>query len=116
RLFRDPRTGLVGSLGARNVTLHLWLASRELYGTVAAPGIERRFSTGSQQVEGVDGALLGLAPWVVRGLRFGEAPAGGFHGYDVDISLRIRGHGGRVVCDDIPYFHHRVPKDDHDAQ
>lgn len=118
RLFRDRRTGLVGALGARDVKLHLWLASRELYGTVAARGIDRRFSSGSQEVEGVDGALLVLAPWVVRGLRFGEPPAGGFHGYDVDIAMRVRAHGGRVLCDDIPYFHHRdrARKNDYEAQ
>jgi hypothetical protein len=115
RLFRDPRTGLLGALGARNGALHIWLASRELYGTVRAPGIDRRFSAGSQEVEGVDGALLVLAPWVVRGLRFGEIP-GGFHGYDIDIALRVRAHGGRVVSDDIPYFHHRTPGTDYDAQ
>lgn len=112
----DRRVGLVGALGARNVEPHLWLASRDLYGTVAAPGIERRFSTGAHEVEGVDGALLVLAPWVVRGLRFGKPPAGSFHGYDVDISFRIRAHGGRVVCDDIPYFHHRSAKEDYAAQ
>jgi hypothetical protein len=116
RLFRDPRVGLAGSLGARNVVLHLWLASRELYGTVTAPGLNRRFSTGSQEVEGVDGALLVLAPWVVRGLRFGEVVPGGFHGYDAEISLRVRAHGGVVVADDIPYFHHREPIHDYDAQ
>lgn len=116
RLLRDPGVGLVGALGARNGTTHVWLASRELYGTVAAPGIERRFSSGVHEVEGVDGALLALAPWVVRGLRFGEAVPGGFHGYDVDISLRVRAHGGRVLCDDIPYFHRRTPGSDFEAQ
>jgi Glycosyltransferase like family len=112
----DSRIGLIGALGARDVTLHLWLASRRLYGTVAAPGLQRRFSSGSHEVEGVDGALLVLAPWAARGLRFGKPPAGGFHGYDVDISARVRAHGGKVVCDDIPYFHHRSAKADHDAQ
>jgi hypothetical protein len=116
RLLGDPPVGLIGALGARNATVHLWLASRELYGTVRAPGIDRRFSDGSQEVEGVDGALLVLAPWVVRGLRFGEEIPGGFHGYDADIGLRVRAHGGRVVCDDIPYFHHRTPGTDYDAQ
>lgn len=115
-LFGDPRVGLVGSLGARNVTLHLWLASRELYGSVVATGIERHFTTGAQEVEGVDGALLVLAPWGVRALRFGEMPGVPFHGYDADISLRVRAHGGTVLCDDIPHFHHRVAKDDFGAQ
>ena len=116
RLFADPRAGLLGSLGARNVTLHLWLASRELYGTVAATGVERRFSSGVQEVDGVDGALLVLAPWVVRALRFGEPPGVPFHGYDAEIGFRVRAHGGRVLCDDIPHFHHRVAKDDYGAQ
>jgi len=116
RLFGDPCVGLVGSFGARNVRLHLWLASRELYGTVKAPGVDRRFSCGAQEVEVVDGALLVLAPWVVRGLRFGKAPGGGFHGYDVDMSCRVRAHGGKVLCDDIPYFHHRESKDDYEGQ
>jgi hypothetical protein len=115
-LLADPCVGLAGSLGARNATLHLWLASRELYGSVAAPGVERRFSSGPQQVDGVDGALLVLAPWVVRGLRFGAVGANGFHGYDVDIAMRVRAHGGTVWCEEIPHFHHREPKHDHDAQ
>jgi hypothetical protein len=116
RFFADPCVGLAGSLGARNVTLHLWLASRELYGSVAAPDIERCFSSGPQQVEGVDGALLLLAPWVVRGLRFGDLGVGSFHGYDVDIAMRVRAHGGTILCEDMPHFHHRQPKHDHDPQ
>jgi len=115
-LFGDPCAGLAGSLGARNVTLHLWLSSRELYGTVVAPGIDRRFSSRPREVEGVDGALLVLAPWVVRGLHFSDVGVDGFHGYDVDIAMRVRAHGGKVLCDDIPHFHHREPKDDYDAQ
>jgi Glycosyltransferase like family len=116
RLLRDPAVGLIGALGARGVTTHLYLSPEKLYGIVEATGFRRRFSSGSDEVEGVDGALLILAPWVVRGLRFGEPLAGGFHGYDADISLRVRAHGGKVVCDDIPHFHHRVSKDDFDAQ
>lgn len=110
--FADPCIALVGALGARGVEPHRWLASRDLYGTVAAPGLEHRFSSGPHEVECVDGALLALAPWVVRGLRFGATPGAGFHGYDLDISFRVRAHGARVVCDDIPYFHHREPKQD----
>ena len=118
RLFRDPCVGLAGSLGARNAVLHLWLASRELYGGVAAPGIERRFSEGPREVDGLDGALLVLAPWVVRGLRFGELEPGGFHGYDVEISMRVRAHGGTILCEDMPHFHHRprAERDDYEAQ
>lgn len=116
RLFEDPLVGLVGALGAGDVMPHLWPAPRELYGTFREPTGERRFSSGSHKVKRVDGILLVLAPWVVRGLRFNEALSEGFHGYDVDMSLRIRTYGGKVVCDDIPYFHHRNPTTDFDAQ
>lgn len=116
RILRDPRVGLVGALGARDFSPHVWPAARELYGTFAEPTGTRRFSSDPQEVKGVDGILLVLAPWVVRGLRFNEALAQGFHGYDVDMSLRVRAHGGIVICDDIPYFHHRDSTEDYDAQ
>jgi Glycosyltransferase like family len=116
RLFSDPRIGIAGPLGARNVRLHVYLSSRDLYGVVKAPGVDRRFSDGGEEVEGIDGALFVLAPWVIRGLRFGGGLADGFHGYDVDISWRVRAHGGRAVCEDIPYFHRHEPKGDFAGQ
>lgn len=116
-LFRDRSVGLVGPLGARGATPHLWLGpEKEMYGVVSSPTLERRFSTGPHEVDGIDGALMVLAPWAVRGVRFGEPPERAFHGYDVDVSLRVRALGGRVICDDIPYFHHRRPKHDYEAQ
>lgn len=105
RLFRDPRTGLIGALGGRG-DLHRWLEPNELYGTSMAPGIEVRHSAGAQEVLGVDGSLLAIAPWVVRTVRFSERLVDSFHGYDADFSLRVGAGGGRVICDDIPYFHH----------
>lgn len=116
RLFGDPAVGLAGALGVRDIELHIWLGSRNLFGTVAAPGLERRFSAGTQRVDAVDGALLALAPWVVRGLRFGTAGAPEFHGYDMELSLYVSTRGGAVLCDDIPYFHHRGQKADFEAQ
>lgn len=116
RLLRDPCVGLVGALGAGGFSPHVWSTATELRGTFAEPSGSRRFSTGSEAVAGVDGILLALAPWAVRALRFNEAPAGVFHGYDVDMNLRVRAHGGVVLCDDIPYFHHREPAEDHGAQ
>ena len=116
RIFADPRVGLVGSLGARDLEPHRWFAPGRFYGTAADPILDRRFSSGADEVEGVDGQLLAIAPWAARGLRFGDSPGGDFHGYDVDISLRVRAYGGTVVCDDIPYVHHRLPKHDFEAQ
>jgi hypothetical protein len=116
RLFRDPHVGLVGPLGARNVTPHLWPAPEGICGTFREPGHDLRLSSGPQRVAVLDGILLALAPWVVRGLRFNMALAKGFHGYDVDLCLRVRAHGGTSLCDDIPYFHHRTATDDYEKQ
>lgn len=116
RLFSDRSVGLAGPLGARGAEPHLWLGpKKEMFGVVSSPTLERRFSSGAHEVEGVDGALMVLAPWAVRAVRFGEPADGAFHGYDVDISMRVRALGGRVLCEDIPYFHHRQPKHDFEA-
>jgi GT2 family glycosyltransferase len=106
-LFDDPRVGLVGLLGGRDLKPHLTWSTGSRFGTARVPGIIDRFhSTGSFEVEGVDGALLAIAPWVVRYIRFGEALTGSFHGYDADFSHRVRAAGGRVVCNDVPCIHH----------
>lgn len=114
-LLADRRAGLVGSLGGRGVSLHRWTETTDLYGTAVIPGGARRFSSGAQRVDVVDGSLLVVAPWVVRALRFDEALAENFHGYDIDLCLRVRAMGGAVICDDIPYFHHMSQREDHDS-
>lgn len=105
-LLREPRVGVIGLLGARGVLPHIWWEAEALFGTSRTPLVERRHSHGPYEVEAVDGALLVLAPWVASELRFDEALAGDFHGYDVDLCLRVRAAGGRVICDDFPYLHH----------
>jgi len=114
-LLADVRAGVVGSFGARDLTLHRWTETTDLHGTAALPGAERRFSSGPREVDVVDGSLLAIAPWAVRAVRFDEALAESFHGYDIDLCQRIRAIGGRVICDDIPYVHHMAKRDDHDA-
>lgn len=120
RVFGDRRVGLLGALGGRCTKLHCWLAPDELFGYSIGPDEvepeDPRMSIGPHEVDGIDGALLILAPWVVRGIRFNEALATNFHGYDVDISLRVRAHGGKVICEDIPCRHHRKAKADHEAR
>jgi GT2 family glycosyltransferase len=104
-LLRDPRVGLVGLFGARSAKLSHWIEG-ELFGTSSGPMLRLRHSTGSHEVDLVDGALLVIAPWVVRALRFDERLGRDFHGYDVDFSFRVRAAGGRVTCSDVPYVHH----------
>ena len=119
RVFDDPGVGLLGALGGRVSRLHCWLAPDEILGFALGPEHmheEAHISTGPQEVDGVDGALLILAPWAVRSIRFGEQPPGRFHGYDVDYSARVRAAGGKVICEDIVCRHHMSAKDDFEAQ
>jgi hypothetical protein len=125
-LLADPRNGLVGALG--------WAAPAPSWrprleggpGRFTVPSLrilalqgntsgreEDRFgwmdghrSQGSHEVEVVDGVLLAIAPWVVRSVRFDERLSQDFHGYDADLSMRVRAAGGRVICNDIPHGHH----------
>jgi len=104
-LLAEPRIGLVGLFGGRDILLHQWFGG-SVYGHSTVPDSDTRHSHGSHEVEVVDGALLALPASTVRALRFDETQAEHFHGYDVEFSLRVRAAGQRVVCDDIPYIHH----------
>jgi hypothetical protein len=104
-LLADPRVGLLGLAGGRGLRSLAWWES-DLYGAAYVPAQSTRFSRGSFEVDVVDGVLLVLAPWAVRMLRFDEAFAADFHGYDVDIALQVRSVGGRVIATDVEYFHH----------
>lgn len=118
--FRDPRVGLLGVLGGRLSKLHCWLTPDRAFGFAIGPNPrplrDPRISIGPHEVDGVDGALIAAAPWVVRGIRFGAELAERFHGYDVDIGLRVRARGGKVICEDVPCRHHTALKSDFGAQ
>ena len=120
RAFADPRAGLLGALGGRMTRLHRWLAPDRAFGFAIGPGPaglrDPRISVGPHEVDVIDGALIVAAPWVVRGIRFAEPPGERFHGYDVDISCRVRARGGTVVCEDIPCRHHTTLKADYEDQ
>lgn len=108
-LLRERGTGVIGLLGTRDTMLHRWTSPANVYGRAMTVGFDpEHYSSGAHEVELVDGTLLVLAPWVVRQLRFDEALAEDFHGYDVDLCLRVRARGGRVICDDVPHIHHRL--------
>lgn len=119
RAFRDRSVGLFGVLGGRLSRLHCWLAPDRAFGFAIGPNPrplrDPRITVGPHEVDGLDGALIALAPWVVRGIRFSE-PAGRFHGYDVELGLRVRARGGKLICEDVPCRHHTTLKHDYDAQ
>lgn len=120
RVFEDPRAGLLGALGGRVSNLHCWLAPDRAFGFAIGPnppGLKKlHISVGAHEVDGVDGALIVAAPWVVRTVRFDEVSGEHFHGYDVDIGRRVKAHGGTIVCEDIPCRHHTTLKSDYSDQ
>lgn len=110
RCMAEQDVAVVGVVGARRVRSLAWWEG-DCFGAVAAPALNRsgriRFPGGStEDVDVVDGLLLALSPWAVRNLRFDEAFAQDFHGYDVDFCFQARARGRRVVVDDIAVVHH----------
>ncbi len=110
RRIAEADVAVVGVVGARGVRSLAWWEG-DCFGAVAAPALTRtgriRFPGGAtQDVDVVDGLLMALSPWAVRHLRFDEAFAPDFHGYDVDFCFQARALGRRVVVDDLAVVHH----------
>jgi hypothetical protein len=57
------------------------------------------------EVDSVDGFVLGLAPWVVRNVRFDESLGQALHGYDFDFCLQVRAAGRKIVTADFKVIH-----------
>ncbi len=98
--------GVVGLYGSRSLPLRAWRTPEDLFGRATTRSIDIHHSAGAHEVEVVDGALLAVAPWAARAVRFDEALARDFHGYDADFCQRVRAAGGRAICADVPYRHH----------
>lgn len=103
--MRDPRVGIVGAIGARDVSSLRWWDSTQCYGSVT----ERRFDLdhggGSHDVHSLDGLLLALSPWALRNLRFDANTYKGFHGYDADICFESLSQGRRVRVVPLDLYH-----------
>jgi hypothetical protein len=117
----DPRTGVVGCVGAVGVrSIAWWEAS-----VTCASFVNRYEEHGGGdlesfswawteapayarigEVETLDGFVLVLSPWVVRNVRFDES-LGAFHGYDLDFCLQVRAAERRVMTADFRAIHHR---------
>jgi Glycosyltransferase like family len=103
----DPAVGVIGSIGARELTgLDWWNATR--LGAAATPLIHRdyfQYSRGAHDADAVDGYLMIVSAAVAGRVRFDERGKADFHGYDVDFCFRVRARGFRVVVDDIQAGH-----------
>lgn len=110
RAFADPSIGIVGAAGARGVRGIDWWEG-EGFGRLSNPllgavGWSWNESHGSHDVDAVDGCVMVLAPWVARSVRLPAPADATFHGYDLDLCLRVRARGGRVTVDDLGCVHH----------
>jgi len=110
RRIAEPDVAVVGVVGALGVRSLAWWEA-EGFGGVGAPALTRTgrvecSGRAPQDVDVVDGLLMALSPWAVRQLRFDEAFAQDFHGYDVDFCFQARALGGRVVVEELAVIHH----------
>lgn len=121
----DPEVGAVGPIGATGVKSIAWWE-----GDISAAPVRlryQRFGGGEipafswkphepppAEVDSLDGRLLVLSSWAVRNLRFDESLSLGF-GYDLDLCLKVREAGRRLMTADLPIAIHtrslRVVKD-----
>lgn len=103
--FRDPTVGLLGVVGATNVT-HLAYWHGNLQGHVLESRGAVIGENVAQDVDAIDGLLMILPRWAIRHLNFDEVHYPAFHGYDVDFSFAVRACGARVSTADIAVYHH----------
>jgi hypothetical protein len=117
RELSDPNVGVVGCAGATRVRSIAWWEGSVVrapitwsygeHGGGELPGISwAHTEPAPAEVESLDGQLLVLSPWVVRNLRFDEAPLVD-HGFDVDFSLQVRAAARKLVVADLRVTYHR---------
>jgi hypothetical protein len=118
--LRDPEVGVVGCVGSLGVRTIAWWEGSVTW----ASFIHRYTELGGGdfpsltwnendrppyaelgEVDTVDGFVLGLAPWVVRNIRFDESLGQLLHGYDFDFCLQVREAGRKVVTADFKVIH-----------
>lgn len=105
RVLSDPRVGVAGVIGGRQVRSLAWWDGQGVGRCAETRGIID-FGGRHGDVDCVDGLLLVLSPWAVRYLRFDADTFHGFHAYDLDICFQARARGRVVRTFDLDVFHH----------
>lgn len=100
----EPRVGVVGVAGGRDLVWGKWWSGRVLAGRTNDTASSRSLGSPAADVDAVDGCLMLVAPPALH-LTFDADGFPGFHGYDVDLSLQARSAGLRVVTRPIGYRH-----------
>jgi hypothetical protein len=112
RTLEDPAVAVAGPVGATGVRTIAWwdgaisaapLVQRyQRFGSGEIPAFSwKRHDPAPAEVDVVDGRLLVLSPWAVETLRFDESLSLG-HGYDLDLCLKARAAGRKVVTANLP--------------
>jgi hypothetical protein len=109
--MRDPSVAVAGVVGATGVHGLAWWHGAGVGGTSTPHHPEGRVQghAAAGEVDVVDGIVLCLSPWATRTLRFDEAFAADFHGYDVDLCFQARFHGRKVAVMDLATEHLHKP-------
>ncbi len=113
QLLSDPGVGVVGCVGARQVSDLAWWDGQATRSSMSyhydeLGGGELRWPPDTAppgEVDALYGVMLAFSPWVVRNLRFDES-IGMLHGYDVDICRKARRAGLKVVAAELEVAHH----------
>lgn len=109
--FADPEVAIAGPVGAQGVPGLAWWAGVPIGGVETEHVPEGRIAgmVPRGTVDALDGLVLCLSPWAVRTLRFDEALAADFHGYDIDLCFQARHHGRRVEVIALTVRHDHRP-------
>ena len=109
--FTGPDVAIAGAIGAQGVPGLAWWAGIPIGATGTEHVLDGRIAGVIHRgpVDAVDGLVLCLSPWAVRMLRFDEALAADFHGYDIDLCFQARYHGRRVEVIPLAVHHRHRP-------
>ncbi len=116
--LKDPHTGLVGIIGLCYYGMFPldWQHPRDIEGGLIQrfkyeqkPELHvnrSRFPGGPQaEVVAIDGVFMATRKEIIQKIRFSEEYIPGFHGYDLDLAMKIRRRYKIVVARDILLIH-----------
>jgi len=109
--FADPDIAIAGAIGAQGIPGLAWWGGIPIGRTETAyvPDGVIHGVAARGPVDALDGLVLCLSPWAARTLRFDEALAADFHGYDIDLCFQARHHGRRVEVIPLAVRHDHRP-------
>lgn len=102
--FAEENVELLGVAGGRGTRGLDWWS----YSPIGHQWLEDQlidFTQREGEVDGLEGSIMILSPWVLEHLTFDES-YGGFYGYDCDLPQQVVRAGKKVKVVDIDTVHH----------